>query len=826
MDSINPPKLVEVWLPLALPKPLTYSVPGDDLVKPGFRVIVPLKGKKLYTGFVWKVVETVTGAFEPRPVIEVVDKVPFLSPIRMKFLEWMASYYLCSIGEVLTAAIPSSFRASSESYAQIHPDYEWEVSEAESEWFWLFTALNKNKKLALSDVAKAIGPGKNWMKIVRRFQEEGKILLFDELSDHYRPRTQIWLEVAEKFRSDDALDALFASLESKPEEETLLLRFLSKTRFTENGDGAWQLMKEDFSVNEKEKKTLDKLIRKGILERKRKKADPFGAAQDLGSAINLPELSLAQESALDKIRSGIRSQKPVLLMGITGSGKTELYIHLIREKLAEQQQCLLLLPEIAITVHIVHRLRKIFGEYMGVYHSRATPTERLEVWEGVESGKLKVVVGARSALFLPWQNPGLLLVDEEHDSSYKQQDPAPRYHGRDAGIFLFSLWKAAVVLGSATPSVESYFKARSGKWELVRLFHRFGEAQLPEIRYVDMKMAERTLNVKLDMATEVLDQFRINKEHGRQSILFQNRRGYAPYMQCKDCDWIPYCPSCDVSLTLHQSKKSLNCHYCGYQSDIPGHCFSCGSVQLESHGYGTEKLEESLELLFPDFKVARMDQDTTQSRKSYEQLLRRMANGEIDVLVGTQMVTKGLDFESVTFVSVFDVDRILFYPDYRANERAYQLLTQISGRAGRRAERGLVLVQTRKPNHSVYQLVQEGDPEAFYEMEITHRETFEFPPFCRLIRLTARHKEELTARTAIEVLAKDLRKKLGDHLVLGPEAPAIARIRNLYLFQLMIKVPENSSLRWVKEVILTDLRWIQSLPDFRAVQWIPDVDPN
>lgn len=825
MEGLEPQHLVEVWLPLALNKPLTYSLHTTEPIGPGFRVIVPLKGKKLYTGFVWKVLDQVPESYSPRPLVEVVDKTPFLSPIRMKFLEWMASYYLCSLGEVLIAAIPSSFRASSESYAQIHPDYEWETTEAESEWFWLFKALNKNKKLALSEVAKAIGPGKNWMKMVRKFQEERKILLFDELREQYRPRTQTWLELAEKFQPEEALDALFIKLESSPEEESLLLRFLSKTRFSEGGDGAWKVQKDDFPVQEGEKKILDKLIRKGILVRRREKADPY-SLPDSKTEFQLPELSDFQLRALEQVQSGLATRKPVLLMGITGSGKTELYIHLIREKLKEEKQCLLLLPEIAITVHIVHRLRKIFGEFMGVYHSRATPTERMEVWEGVETGKLQLVVGARSAVFLPWKNPGLVIIDEEHDASYKQQDPAPRYHGRDSAILLFSLWKGDVVLGSATPSVESYFKAISGKWDLVRLFQRFGEAQLPEIRYIDLKSAERTLKVKLDISTEILEQFGHNKESGKQSILFQNRRGYAPYMQCKDCGWIPYCPSCDVSLTLHQAKKSLNCHYCGYQSDVPGHCFSCGSVQLESHGYGTEKLEESLETLFPDFRVARMDQDTTQSRKSYEQMLRRMAHGEIDILVGTQMVTKGLDFENVTFVAVFDIDRILFYPDYRANERAYQLLTQISGRAGRRAEKGLVLVQTRKPHHPVYKLVQSGDPEEFYKMEVPHRETFEFPPFCRLIRITARHKEKEIARTAIEILGKDLTSKLGSNLVFGPEEPTIARLRNLYLFQLMIKIPESASLNWVKDIIRTDLFWIQSLPEFRSVQWIPDVDPN
>ena len=814
----------EVWLPLALPKPLTYLIHSEEDIQPGFRVIVPLKGKKLYTGFVWKIHTNVPEGYEPKSLIDVVDESPYLEDKRMRFFDWISAYYGCSVGEVILAGVPAAHRLSSESHVQLHPDFNWQSEEWTSEETWFFKSLEKNKKLSLSEISKVLGPGKAWLKKIRQFQSEGKIIIYDELVENYKPRTQTIIRLNPEYRDEEGLEKAFEMLTEKADEEALLLRFLSLTHFNQEKSGTWELNKDEFRLNEDEKKALLKLGRKNILMQTREKVLPFGKIST--EPVVRPVLSEIQSKALTGIETGIEQKKTVLLMGVTGSGKTEIYINLITSHLETGKQCLLLLPEIAITIQIVSRLRMVFGESMGVYHSRASVSDKMEVWEGILSDRLKLVVGVRSAVFLPFRNLGLVIVDEEHDSSYKQAEPSPRYHGRDAAIYLAHLHNAGVLLGSATPSVESYFKAKSGKWHFVPLLQRFGESQMPEIRYVDMKLATRTLQMKLDISQKVLDGFQEAYDNKRQSILFQNRRGYAPYMQCTDCGWIPYCPSCDVSLTLHQAKRSLNCHYCGYTSDVPNHCISCGSVQIETFGYGTEKLEESLNQLLPGFRIARMDQDTTQSRKSYEQILKRMSHHEIDILVGTQMVTKGLDFENVTFVAVFDIDRVLHYPEYRANERTYQLLNQIAGRAGRRETKGTVMVQTNKPYHPVFSMVANGETILFYEQEILHRQDFGFPPFSRLIRITSRHKTEENARLAIDILAADLVKKLGTDMVLGPEAPPIARLRNQFIFHLLIKIPEKISVSHVKKILQEDLKWISSIKDHKSVQWILDVDPN
>jgi primosomal protein N' (replication factor Y) len=814
----------EVWLPLALPKALTYFIHSEEEIQPGFRVIVPLKGKKLYTGFVWKIHSDVPVGYEPKNLIDVVDESPYLDEKRMRFFDWLSAYYCCSIGEVILAGVPAAHRLSSESHVQLHPDFNWQSEEWTSEETWFFKSLEKNKKLSLSEISKVLGPGKAWLKKIRQFQSEGKILIYDELVENYKPRTHTIIRFNPDYRSEDGMERAFDLLTEKPDEEALLLRFLSLTHFQPGNSDTWELNKDEFRMNDEEKKALLKLGRKAILIQTREKVLPFGKLTS--EPVVRPILSAIQTTALAGIESGFDAKKTVLLMGVTGSGKTEIYINLITSQLEKGKQCLLLLPEIAITIHIVSRLRKVFGESMGVFHSRASLPDKMEVWEGIQSGRLKLVVGVRSAVFLPFRNLGLVITDEEHDSSYKQSEPSPRYHGRDAAIYLSNLHGSDILLGSATPSVESYFKAKSGKWHFVPLLQRFGESQMPEIRYVDMKLASRTLQMKLDISQKVLDGFQNAFANKQQSILFQNRRGYAPYMQCTDCGWIPYCQSCDVSLTLHQAKRSLNCHYCGYTSDVPTHCISCGSVQLETFGYGTEKLEESLQQLLPDLRIARMDQDTTQSKRSYEQILKRMSHHEIDILVGTQMVTKGLDFENVTFVAVFDIDRVLHYPEYRANERTFQLLNQIAGRSGRREAKGTVMVQTNKPYHPVFSMIANGETILFYEQEILHRQDFGFPPFSRLIRITSRHKTEESARLSIEILASDLIKKLGTDMVLGPEAPPIARLRNQFIFHVLIKIPEKVSVSHVKKILLEDLKWISSLKDHKSVQWILDVDPN
>jgi primosomal protein N' (replication factor Y) len=814
----------EVWLPLALNKSLTYVYKETDNLQPGIRVTVPLKGKRLYTAFVWKTGLEKPDGYEPKQILDVLDESPYLDPVRIQMFEWMASYYCTSIGEILLAAIPSGDRLSSESFLHLHPDFDWKTGQWSSEQEWLFRFLDKKKKIALAEAAKALGPGKNWMKWARELEIEKQILILDEMSPPIRIRAQNRIVLEDSYANETALDLLFSQFENSPEEEKFLLKFLSDSRYSPDSQQIWSVEKDNFLKSEAEKKVFQRLRKRGVFRLEKVSIQPF---QELSkSDIEAINLSNAQHEAYLSIQEGLNIGKIALLMGITGSGKTEIYIRLIQDQIIPGGQCLLLLPEIAITVQIVNRLRKVFGSKLGVYHSKANPHEKMAVWEGIRTGSLKIVVGVRSAVFLPFTNLGLVIIDEEHDSSYKQNEPSPRYHGRDAAIYLGSIWKAKILLGSATPSVESYFKAKSGKWHLVLLNERFGQSVLPDIRFVDMRKAKRMQEIKLDISDEILNQFLEMNKNGKQSILFQNRRGYAPYVECQDCGWIPYCPSCDVSLTLHQAKKSLNCHYCGHQTDVPQSCIECGSVHFEAQGYGTEKLEESLEHLLPGFRIARMDQDTTQSRKSYEQILGRMASGDIDILVGTQMVTKGLDFEKVGFVAVFDIDRVLHYPEFRANERTFQLLKQISGRAGRRTEKGLVLVQTQVPYHPVFSMVAKDETELFYEMEIGHRKEFGYPPFTRLVRITSRHAEKEQAEQAARVLSKELLKALGSEMVLGPEAPPIARLRNQFIFHILIKIPDSVSLSGIKTILKANLFWVESLKEYRKVQWIMDVDPN
>ena len=812
----------DVCLPLAMPQMLTYAFPESDAPNPGARVVVPLRGSKLYTGIVWKTGVLKPEVYKARRIADLIDRdQPYLDEGRMKFLEWMASYYLCTQGEVLLAAIPAAHRLSSESHVMLPPELFWDREQSDEEDNRLLDFLVKKQKILLSELIKTAPSAASVLRRIRRLESEGKLQVSDELVESYRPRTEVFLHFAPEFNSEEGLDLLFQQLKKKDEEDFILF-ILQFTHITENGLPAVQ--KEKLQLSEQQKKVLTRLLKRGILLSEKRKSDPFHGAEK--EEFPNPVLSEEQNDALESIRKGFEEKKTCLLLGVTGSGKTEIYIHLISEALQQGKQCLFLLPEIAITVQIVSRLRKVFGEAMGVYHSKAGLREKMEVWEGVRNGKIKLVIGVRSSVFLPFQKPGLLIVDEEHDASYKQSEPPPRYHGRDAAIYLASLSGASVLLGSATPSVESYYKARSGKWKLIKLLNRYGESRMPLIRFVDMKLAAKTLKVRLDISEEVLDAFRETKEKGHQSILFQNRRGYAPYMECQDCGWVPYCPACDVSLTLHQSKAMLSCHYCGHHTQVINSCHACGSVKLIAQGYGTEKLEESLQHLLPEFRIARMDQDTTQSRRGFENLLQGMASGNTDILVGTQMVTKGLDFENVSFAAVFDIDRILHYPDFRANERAFQLLSQISGRAGRRKVQGEVLIQTRNPGHGVLRMVASGETEKFYENEIRHREDFLFPPFCRLIRITTRHREAENAFHAISILAEELRRGIDSAWIFGPETPVIPRLRNQYIFHLSLKIPAGISPGPAKQFIADSIRWMEGKKDHPGVQWLLDPDPN
>lgn len=815
---------VEVWLPIPINRPLSYVYEGESRVLPGARVVVPLKGKKLLTGIVWATSTLESREEKFKPVMEVLDEEPFIPEIRRQFLSWLSHYYGCSLGEVLLAGIPAPFRPGSESYLHILPDFAWEEENLTSEELWVFRQLKKKGKLPVAELLGGFSSNNSGLKLIRKWQEEHRILILDELIEKFPVRSTWFIGINESFRSEAGLDALFLGLEGKPDEEGLMLRLLSLSKTNPAEDGEWMIPKESFSLNPLEKRVLARLKRRGIVCTEKRKVLPF--FDKSGQENEIPPLSKVQNQAYQEVLEGFESQKPVLLMGVTGSGKTEIYMHLISSFLEKELQVLLLLPEIGITIQMVNRLRQVFGSSMAVYHSKTSVSEKLEVWNGLESGQIRFVIGVRSAVFLPLENLGLVIVDEEHDSSYKQAEPAPRYHGRDAAIYLAHLHGASVLMGSATPAVESFHHAQSGKWHFVKLLERYGNAVLPEIRFVDTRKAQRALNMKLDFSVEVLENLERIHSEGKQAIVFQNRRGYAPYLECGDCGWIPYCPYCDVSLTYHQSRHSLNCHYCGHHTESPRQCHDCGSVNLQTPGYGTEKLEESLGQLIPQLRIARMDQDTTSSRKTYELMLNRMQHGEIDVLIGTQMVTKGLDFENVTLVAVFDVDRVLHYPEFKANERTFQLLSQIAGRAGRREKQGLVLVQTHVPHHPLYRMVAQNEIMSFYEIEVEHRKRYGYPPFSRLIKVVARNPDQQLAYSGIEILARRLKKSLGESMILGPEAPVIPRLRNQFIFHLFLKVLPAFSPTRVKEVLLAEIQLLQSEKDCKKIQWIVDVDPG
>jgi primosomal protein N' (replication factor Y) len=621
------------------------------------------------------------------------------------------------------------------------------------------------------------------------------------------------------------LEGLFEELQAKPKQEAILLKFLRDLPVHQRPElNAKGLAKASVLEEGDSESSLKTLIKNGVLDSYTQLVDriPEEAAEREAS-----DLSEAQQVAMDQIKGHFESKQTVLLQGITGAGKTEIYIKLIQEALGSGSQVLLLLPEIALTTQLVGRLKQVFGSSMGVYHSKYSDNERVEVWNGVLNGRFSFVVGVRSSLFLPFDSLGLVIVDEEHEPSYKQFDPAPRYHARDAAIMLAYVHQARTLLGSATPSFESYFNAAQGKYGLVKLSERFGQASLPEYHLADLGADRKKNLLKLDTTRVLREQIQRALENQEQVLIFQNRRGYAPFMQCEDCGWTGQCVQCDVSLTYHQFAAELRCHYCGYKEKIPSCCPACGSNQLSTQGMGTEQIEESLALLFPEARMGRMDLDTTRSKYGYQRVLDEFAAGQIDILVGTQMITKGLDFGRVTVVGIWDGDRILNFPDFRSGERAFQQITQVAGRAGRRAAKGHVVIQTRNPETELYKNVIQGDYDDFYELELKDRKEFYYPPFVKLVKITTRHAVYGTAEKAASALHREMASLPLKKIVLGPEKGSIARIKNLYQLESLIKLDRQGDTQSVfKERLGKILEDLQAIPEFRSVRWIVDVDPN
>ena len=810
---------VEVILPLSLDKTFTYRVSETEYhyIKKGMRIAVPFGKNKMYAALAIELHQNAPTLYEAKEIHEILDVAPLVNEIQIAHWKWIASYYMCAIGDVYRMALPSAFLLESETILSQKPQIYVDVTQLSDDEFLLYEALQHQSSLKVQDVMGILNK-KNVFPVIQKMISKDLLVLNEEIQYEYKPKLVKYVRLHEDYDSELALIALLESLKGAKQKELLLTYF------------QWQAQeKKPLPVKELVEKAnsttavIKALVEKGIFEEYSLQEDRVNFDKNKEEQ-NL-QLSEAQQTALDGITSGLAEKEVCLLQGVTSSGKTEIYTRLIEHYIKEEKQVLYLLPEIALTTQLVSRLTKHFGNQVAVFHSKYSNNERVEVWNQVNqhSEKAKIVIGARSSLFLPFSNLGLIIIDEEHEQTFKQQDPAPRYHARDAAIVLAQSHKAKVLLGSATPSIETYYNAQSGKYGYVNLKERFGKVQMPEIELVDIKdsyfrkrMTGHFSNVLVDAITEALSL-------GEQIILFQNRRGFSPVMECLTCGHVPQCPNCDVSLTYHKFKNQLRCHYCGHSIAKPTNCHSCTSSHLTTKGFGTEQIELELAELFPSKNIKRMDQDTTRGKYSFENLIDRFKNREIDILVGTQMLAKGLDFDNVSLVGIMNADNMLYQPDFRAFERSYQMMTQVSGRAGRSEKRGKVIIQTYNPNHNVIQQVTHNDYEGMYKEQLYERQIYKYPPYFRLVKLTLKHRDFDKLKEGSMWLYQVLQQSLAMP-VLGPEEPAINRIRNEYIRTIMVKIPQNVSIGVTKKTIQKALNSFDVIPQYKAIRIALNVD--
>ncbi len=811
----------DILLPVPVPNYYTYRVPYEwnDLVQKGVRVIVQFGPKKILTGVVININNRPPENYEVKYILDILDDRPVVTHQQFAFFNWLAHYYMCTEGQVLQVALPSGLKLSSQSKLQLNPGYQrdqplYPLSQEEEQIVHLLETMGTLDFTALQEQVEFSNPHR-WVKSLLK---KNAILLFEEVKEKYRPKKEKIVKLREQYRDQLQLEALLQEIQKSKKQTEIILRYLQLTRKSNSTQSYFP--KSALLATGVSRSSLKTLIKKGIFEEAEKVVSRFPATESVETLEF--KLSEAQTRARDSILLGFQKHQIGLLHGVTGSGKTEVYMDLALKVLDTGGQVLYLLPEIALTTQIVTRLKKVFGDKMGVYHSKFSGNERVEVWQGVLDGKFSIVVGVRSSVFLPFDNLALVIIDEEHESSYKQFDPAPRYHARDAALMLARIHHAKTLLGSATPSVESYYQALEGKYALISLKERYGLAALPQYQLVDISKKDHSQI----FSNELIEAINTALMDNLQVIIFQNRRGYAPFLQCETCGYIPQCINCAVSLTYHLHSHRLSCHYCGAHYKMPTLCDHCGSSHQDLKGYGTEKLEEKIKKRFPQAQVQRMDLDTTRRKYGYQKIIQEFENGEIDILVGTQMVTKGLDFHKVDLVGVLDIDRIIHYPDFRSHERAFQLISQVGGRAGRKSGKGLVLIQSKNPRHPLLQLVMDQDYTKFYQQEIAERLRYSYPPYIRLIRLTIKSKERELAQQGAGEVYNLLVNGLGNKRVLGPHEPGISKIRNEYLMQVFIKLEKKSRLlNSAKSNINEMILHLNQRKKYRKLKIIADVDP-
>ncbi len=810
---------VEVIIPLALPKNYTWAVPESmqEAIQPGIRVEVILGRNKRYAGIVKKILPAKPETFEPKNILTVLDTEPLLHIEQLKLWEWIAQYYMCSEGEVMQAAIPANLKLSSESILVWNEDSSYEPSDLGDAEYLVTEALELKRELRLSEVQQLLDAA-NVYPVIKKLIEKGICHVWEELKEKYKAKTETYITLSTVYHDEGKLADLLNNWSKAPKQMELLLSYLHLLK-TEGEVTQPQLLKKSNATAAQLKGLADK----GILLVEKRATDRI---HTLPKNIQIDfTLSGAQEKALQEIRKGFADKPVCLLHGVTASGKTEVYTKLIEEYILQGKQVLYMLPEIALTAQIIRRLQKHFGGYIAIYHSKFNPNERVEIWNKVKSGETKVILGARSSLFLPFKELGLIIADEEHDASYKQQEPAPRYHARDAVIYYASLFKAKVLLGSATPSIESYYNCDQHKYSLVTLNERYGQVELPQIGIIDLKKVPSKEKGKVALTPSLITAIETSLQQKKQVILFQNRRGYSPYMICNACGWIPQCQHCDVTLTYHKAKNKLSCHYCGTAYPVINTCAACGSHDFTQKNFGTERIEELVAEQFPDAKIARMDYDSIKGKHDHDSLIKLFEQQRIDILVGTQMVVKGLDFEHVNLVGIVDADGILNFTDFRVTERAFQLMEQVSGRAGRKDGKGTVLIQVSNIHHPVLQFVKAHNFKQLFDYEIANRKQFDYPPFTRLIQVIFKHKEKHIAEEAANIMMQGLKINFAKQTN-GPAQPAVDRVRNQYIWEILIKLPKDAHrINLCKKEIRQQAVIIQSNKRYRSVTILPDVDP-
>ncbi|WP_222984437.1 replication restart helicase PriA [Flagellimonas meishanensis] len=812
---------LDVVLPIPLERLFTYKITEQEAacIRPGMRVAVPFGKSKIYTALSHHIHTEAPEVYEAKEIYQILDENPLVTQHQLKHWQWMAQYYMCTLGEVVRSALPSAFLLESETLILSNPDANVNELELKDDEFLVYEALQHQSALRIGEISDIVDK-KNVLARINGLVQKGIVSQKETLYEKYRPKLVRYVKLAPKFDDDDNLQVLLDNLGRAPKQSQVVL-----TLFQLRAKSKKPIPVSDL---EKESKTsravIKSLIDKGVLEEYHIRTDRVQHGEASMESKDV-ELNVHQKTASLEIDQGFSQNKPVLLHGVTSSGKTEVYIKLIQKCLDEGRQALYLLPEIALTSQLINRLQTYFGHHVAVYHSKYSINERVEVWNNVLScaEKAQIVIGARSAMFLPFSNLGLVVIDEEHESSFKQFDPAPRYHARDAAVVLANLHGAHTILGSATPSMESMENAKTGKYGYAVIDYRFGEVLMPEISLVDIKEASRKKRMKGHFSETLIDAIAEKLEEGEQVILFQNRRGFAPVVECTTCGHVAQCPNCDVSLTFHQQRNQLRCHYCGYHMALQQACLACGSPTLDKKGFGTEQVQEELGELFPQATVGRMDLDTTRGKFAYEKIISAFENQEMDILVGTQMVTKGLDFRNVGLVGIMNADSMLNFPDYRAHERSFQMLTQVAGRAGRTQKRGKVLIQTYNPYHQILQQVTTNDYEKMYQEQYYEREQFKYPPIVRIIKVTLKDKDFNKLNEASDWFASSLRNVLR-HQVLGPEYPPIARIRKAYLKNILIKIPRDRSLSKTKNSIKRIEKSFNAISKYKSVRLVYNVD--